>query len=387
MSAYENEYRRYIISYLQFIDVGVKPIDAYLKLRMQGYTRTHRQLNRQIENFRTTGSPFSRVNSAGRKTLLDDAQMEEIRDWIEYKNDVMEPVERKDVQQFIKDTWDIECNTSTAGNILKRLNMTKRVMMTKKSGHTKNKVQLVEEYWDYIRELKRKRTLFVERSKIFSIDTTYTRQPTKHMKGYSERGSGTQICREKPYQYTDAIVTMICADGVNHTPSMLFTHNPKLNPEGPEGPYLRKLEKVCKRYGIKKNRIIYIHSSRKYCPENVEMYEHFLTSNRIPKDSVIFHDNGGGFKRGSESIFDILGFKNHQTFPSDVHQWLSPNDNNLHGVKTTWKKHYQDFGDSIKSPLSLMYLIDKHGEEHSQQFFDRNILKVQKKDIPNLMKG
>jgi hypothetical protein len=62
-----------------------------------------------------------------------------------------------------------------------------------------------------------------------------------------------------------------------------------------------------------------------------KFYEHFLNDYQIPKNALILHDGGKAFKRQKTSIFDTLGFKNHVAYPTDVHQFLSSNDNNLHG--------------------------------------------------------
>ena len=65
---------------------------------------------------------------------------------------------------------------------------------------------------------------------IRSIDVTYTKKPTVETFTYSLSGMGKQKSAKRVKLYTDAVVTMVSADGKNHTPCALYTHNPKMAP-------------------------------------------------------------------------------------------------------------------------------------------------------------
>ena len=80
----------------------------------------------------------------------------------------------------------------------------------------------------------------------------------------------------------------------------------------------------------------YLKSTYHYWGECADMYEDFLRRYDIERDVLILHDGGNAFKRRKVSIFDSMGFANHEEYPSDIHQYMSPNDNKLHGCKAAW---------------------------------------------------
>ena len=68
-------------------------------------------------------------------------------------------------------------------------------------------------------------------SEIRSIDVTYTKRPQTRITTFSPEGGGQQRAGSKTNLYTNAIVTMISGDGLNHTPCILYTHDPKMAKE------------------------------------------------------------------------------------------------------------------------------------------------------------
>src|SRR4051794_2646469 len=56
-----------------------------------------------------------------------------------------------------------------------------------------------------------------------------------------------------------------------------------------------------------------------------------------PEGGVALSDNGNSFFEDGESILMAVGFKDHRFYPVNVHQFLSENDNRLHGTsKASW---------------------------------------------------
>ena len=89
-----------------------------------------------------------------------------------------------------------------------------------------------------------------------------------------------------------------------------------------------------------------------YTSESPEIYMEF------DRDVRIFHDGSRTFKPKGKSIFDTMEFKNHEKYPTSVHQYLSPNDFHLHGCKSTWYQENAKFPDDVYTTLRLMQLID-----------------------------
>jgi hypothetical protein len=147
--------------------------------------------------------------------------------------------------------------------------------------------------------------------------------------------------------------------------------------------FVRLLEK----HGIDESRIVYTKSTKHYRGEDYGMLEDYVGRWGFPKDDVFLHDGGGAYTAGGVHLFDALGFKNHVTYPTEVHHWLSPNDNNLHGCKEKWKMDYPDFDDDPEAALALMVLIDRDAEAHARYYFERNILRVTKASVRQVMRS
>ena len=223
-----------------------------------------------------------------------------------------------------------------------------------------------------------------------SIGVTLTRKPTIQTFTSSLSGTGKQKSVKRVRAYTDAVVTMISADGKNHTPSVVYTHNASFAPtqrNGKVGDRRRsELEAGLKKFGIDRSRINYQESKYHYRSESPAIYDDFLK--RYPTDpaTLIFHDGGNAFKRQKVSIFDDLKLHNHVKYPSDVRQYLSPNDNKLHGCKATWYREYYTLENDVSASLRLMQLIDLDAVKNSKKYFDDNILRVKKSQVAKIIR-
>ena len=116
----------------------------------------------------------------------------------------------------------------------------------------------------------------------------------------------------------------------------------------------RRIRKLCKEYGITESQIVYVgkekYEKRSFVREKHELIEKFFRHHGIPPQTVIFADNGNSTKRLRE-----LGFHDVKYYPAVIHQYLSPNDNGLHGpAKATWKSHRRELKDNVDSSLFLL---------------------------------
>jgi hypothetical protein len=94
-------------------------------------------------------------------------------------------------------------------------------------------------------------------------------------------------------------------------------------------------------------------------------------------------DNGSAFS----GDLTELGFARHERFPAPVHQWLSPNDNRLHGeAKAQWRAEMRDFSDDVEATLSLMHKLDWVASSHIRNWFDRNLMLGEQSITPEAMR-
>jgi len=382
----------WVLKYLLQIKDGASPGQAFILIQKEGYSKTQRALNLQIEQVRTLEEEIPPSKKLGLVPKLNDAQMDQICEWVYDKNDQNDDFGRLKVKQYIQDTWGIQLTERTAGNIMNRLGFTLKTCQVKTGGQKLSRAALEDIYYSWVVEQRTADSWSIPLRRIRSIDVVYTRRPARKTVTYSPNGGRKQTSKTKPYAYSNALYAMISADGIDHTPSMMVTHDPNMTLDQKDTPNGRAraayFKACCEEFDIDPARVVYIKSGRKWASECPEHYERFLSSHStkaLPKDSLIMHDGEGAFKRSKVSIFPALGFPNHLTYPAAVHQWLSPNDNNLHGVKAAWSEDYPKFGCGVKSSLALMHLIDLAIPKHVKYYFLRNMIDVKRSDLEHVM--
>jgi hypothetical protein len=188
---------------------------------------------------------------------------------------------------------------------------------------------------------------------------------------------------------TDAILTVVIADGSTNHRCAVFTSNMALDPRQYKQRKRQmeaeaELGTLLSKYGISRDRIFFVTNNVlegvnvvdfvNESPALVKAYfERFPLEAPHLATSVVYSDGGNAFKSVD---FKSFGFAAHRVYPACVHQFLSPNDNNLHGAaKVKWR--LQKLGQQMESAEEthlLMHLIDIDQNEHSRFYFDRNRL-------------
>lgn len=379
------KYTLYAQMYVAMRAKGSSRAESYEVLMAGGYDRSLATLDQHVMQLKSTGHALTPVKRSGAESALSNLQKENLASWVQTQNSQNEVIGLGDVQRYIRVSFEKEVCLATCCNYLKELDLTRKACQWKSSGFLLLNDELQVMYWNFIRNLRASYKLCIHPSKIASIDATTTKAPVGRTMTYSRRGTGKQKAKFKRCLYTNAIVSMIWADGMNHTPCILYTHDPRMAPKQKNtarGSTIRAaFVAALEEYGITEDRINYSPSKKHYTAESAEVYEHFLRSYDLPDDVLILHDGGTAFKRQSKSVFEAMGYKNHVTYPSEVHQYLSPNDNNLHGCKSVWRREYSKFPDDVSASLRLMQLIDQDTIDNSQYYFERNILYVRRSDL------
>lgn len=376
----------FVRQYLRLVDEGFDSREALAAIKRMGYKKCRATFFVHLQAFKSTGSAHTDKVQPGRTPKLSADVMDELKDWLTAQNASNEPICRRDVQKFLDDGFGIIVTVQTVSNLLRRLGFRFKSAMNKTAGFKKPNSELKVELMGFIREMKASNKFVVSPSKIRSLDVTVSRRPNGRVMTYGPAGV-KQKSKKKVKRYSDSIYDMVSADGLNHTPCILVTHNPIFAPLGIGGraPTARRLairadlEAALAKCNIAESRIVYKKSTKTYCFECADDYEAFLQrhldTGALTLDCLVLHDGGNAYKRGPVSIFDSMEFEDHVTYPSDVHQYLSPNDNKLHGCKTIWAQEYYKLNDH-EVPLRLMQLLDEETVKHSKQYFQNNLLKV-----------
>ena len=120
---------------------------------------------------------------------------------------------------------------------------------------------------------------------------------------------------------------------------------------------------LLKEHDIDESRVVYVGKetgeNSLYAQETSSMLAAFLAYYKIPKTHVCISDGGNAFKEKREDKFLKLGYTNRFVFPASVHQFLSVNDNKVHGVaKHAWRNAGLDYQKDVNATLALMHHLD-----------------------------
>jgi hypothetical protein len=303
-------------------------------------------------------------------------------------------VSAKDYITACAQIFNIHIGETTALRYLKKSDITSHTLQKCSIAKQYDGPELAKMLWDWVKKMKDDGFFAQRPRQICSLDFTYTGQRTNREKTFSQRGGGQPKSIGKISTYTNCIITNIWADGVNKTPAMLFTYNPAFRTDRQSTKNWREkyeyLKKCLSEFGIQEDRIKYIGKAKKetrhYAAESPDLVKKFFARKKAPANSYILSDQGHSLGEDGGSVLTTLGFKRHETYPAPVHQYLSPNDNKLHGTaKQAWRKAGLHFEDDVRSSIMLLSLLDKHTIAHSKTWFDANMRHLKENEVCQLI--
>ena len=331
---------------------------------------------------------------SGRKRMLSDEEKDIAAGWMLQQGLDGHRAHAQDYQQFIAENFGVQRSLQTARNYIHESGLTLRVCgKSSLSRVVPDHALLKRTLRDWIvanrAELNR-----VPRSKIASIDFTFTSHRAERETTYALVGSQV-AAKAGPFpKYTNAAMTCIWADGVNRTPSVLLTYNPAFrldrNPTSRREEQREHLLTVTRELQADLSQIANVgnpsNEHRVYVAETDTLVQKFVERYPIEEGCIALTDNGHAFFSGGNSVLTKIGFGRHIAYPASVHQILSPNDNHLHGVaKRRWKSQQNDFLDDVRSSVTPLHYLDEETTKHAKTFFDRNIFDRNFKDVGDLV--
>ena len=283
----------------------------------------------------------------------------------------------------MKSKLKVDISTRTAKNYLHESGFSNRVVTTKTSGFIQDLEELKDLYWEWISKSKQNGLLSTRPSCLCSVDFVYTSHRSERRTTFAQKNTPKPKSARSIPKYTNCIVTSIWADGVNRTPSMVFTYNPAFKLTGTTTPAKKQkldtLLEYLKHYNIDQNRVVFVddeqNKTKTYVKESPSILRTFFQHNKVGKKSVVLTDGGNAFFDEGKDVLLDQGFSMHGVYPAAVHQYLSPNDNRLHATaKQSWKINVDDFSNDVNATLYLMHCLDQDTNAYSQKWFNNNIL-------------
>ena len=326
-----------------------------------------------------TGTAEKVGKVTGKLSALSDFQQRVLIGWVLHQNLLKEKVARRDCAKLLFEAFHLKLDHTTIGRYLQLGGIVKKKQRTKGPGYKLSVIQQCELYLDFIRDIRNNLYFNFPADHIACIDFTFTSHRTVGQYGFSARGAGQPQVNTAFSPYTNCIITCLWADGRNHTPSMMFTYNPEFNwrrsATKKRLPKMEYLGELYKSYNIHYKRVVYMggkHNTKKYCTESIDLLKLFFDRWGLMDGSVVFRDGGTSMTEGLAQF----GFGHDVILPSAIHQYLSVNDNDIHGyVKQQWRQSKDlDFTNDMDSSLRLMNMLDNIPEEHIRHRFDVNFM-------------
>jgi transposase len=350
-------------------------------------------LDRWVYAHVSNSSIFTAEKGSGAPPLLDDDQREIAAGWVLFQNDSNQMVSIASFTNFCATAFGVTLSQGASHNYLHAFGLSSKVSQVKNSSFTIDIDTLSKMMFEWKCERQIAGDL---KGLLASVDFTFTGHRSERRLSYTPTGGAQPKSSGANSQFTNCIVTVVWSDGVNRTPPAIFTFNGKfrLDRVGRKAwvQEREKLQGALVRYSIEAKRVIYIGSesneTRTYACESAGILRRFFKIYRVRSKGVVFSDKGTAFFPAGASVLEALGFERHVSYPAPVHQYLSPNDNRLHGTaKARWRNSGVDFKDDVESSLMLMNYLDIDIKKHAKTWFQRNILDLTAESAREQIRG
>jgi hypothetical protein len=128
-------------------------------------------------------------------------------------------------------------------------------------------------------------------------------------------------------------------------------------------------------WGLEIWQIVYVPSKKLLCREHQDMVDYHFELNDVDPDTVVFTDGGGALFWRKDVAVASEHVGTTVQYPPCVHQFLSTNDNGLHGyAKHQWREKYGlDHTDDVASSLFFLHCLSSVPERHIRDSFHCNM--------------
>ena len=336
------------------------------------------------------GSPaIAQEKDSGRRAKLTEQQQTILWGWVLDRNLQNQRVDLTGFRAKSEELFGVSLSMGSASSYLAKGGFASRTAGNRAGGFRLDQEKQQQLLWDWVQGMD----FPLKRQRLCSIDFTYTSQRNLLQRTFSPSGTSQPKVNRPVSRYTNCIVTCVWADGANRTPAVLFTYNSAFRTDRKRTARRTEmhehLEREANRHHVDLGRIVYVGKktgeTRTFVQESDDLVKSFFMYYQVPENTVILSDCGHAFAGG---VLKALGFLRHAQYPPAVHQYLSPNDNNLHGAaKQLWRQSGVDFRDDVPSSLLLLKLLDEQAATYSKSWFDRNMLNLTGDGAASLISG
>lgn len=224
----------------------------------------------------------------------------------------------------------MDVSITTVSNHLAGLKLTIRLVPKRPMPKEMTRDAYVWLYYEDVLKLHNSGFFKNQPNLIYTIDATSNSQRLERETTISLSGAPAPKFAGPELKHTDTYLAVVWMDGVNRTPTLMFTFNPALK-EG--GACWEEVLEWCDAWGLETSQIVYEQSAKTYCATTYVHVSHFkvIYHQRI-HGTCLMHDAGNEFKIDAEFI---LG-DGAMDFTPATHGEESVLDNNWFAIAKSW---------------------------------------------------
>lgn len=376
--------------------LGKSRSDFMTVLKRAHFVASTSSLNRWAARVAAGGTAVSTEKATGASAVLSRSERIMLGGWVLHQNQVGASVHLRDYVAFAATHLGRNLSESTASRYLAEDGFAYRTMHGTTKGFVVDTVGQCAQLWQWVLAQRRARLFALAPSLLASVDFAFTGHRTERSSTFATRGAAQPRLTASISKYTNCIVTVVWADGVNRTPPMLFTYDPAFRRDrkrtARRDGQVAHLDECLARHRVDASRVVYVGKAkgeeRSYVAESGQLLRLFFAHYGVPLGATVLSDNGNSFFEQGASVLTHVGFQKHVCYPAAVHQYLSPNDNRLHGTaKQSWRQSGVDHSDDVESSLTLLEYLDRDITAHSAWWFVHNMIELKQEDVEGLVEG
>jgi transposase len=371
-SAKKTEFNVYAAElFLALEDRGISQRDFARATKNTSHAMSESTLSRNVTALKKGQSPYKDTDKRGRPAKLTDEQWNVVAGAIlcfDKKTDLPWVV------NWIDRNFHIDIDNSTASRHLKELKLSIKLANKRPMPKNMTHEEYVKLYYNDILELERTGFWKCQDSRIYTIDATSNSRRLERITTIGICGGPPKKLSRPNVIYTDTYLAAVWKDGVNRTPTLMFSHNPAFDNRNARW---NEVKEWCRAWGLETEQIIFVKSDKQYCASSKDQVAHFK---RVYRDRIyntrVMHDAGNEFKFDGESILGD-GADREFVFTPATHGEESVLDNHWFAIaKQWWRTERQKYcGDDVdKQSVYLLYCIDYYKSDQIQNLYNRNFL-------------
>lgn len=299
-----------------------------------GYPVSRSTAHSYAQTVASGGKAMSDEKGTGRSPALDEAAQRVMVGFVLDREDNNLKTSSDVYKAYCRAMFGVNLSTATACRYMTEGELSHKLLGPRHRATKLTRDAMILDALDTVQRLHNGGFLSGKLDHIWNIDViTDTQRLLRDSSWGRKAGPQTKFIGLK-LVYTSSIITMVNAKGEQVGPG-IFTSNPDLNPNGPNGAVVRKWLKA---HGLRVEDLYYVKDGANYLAESRHMYSSFLDATAPWKGHTVITDNNTIFEQGGVNLFIDKGFTAAPKLNAASHGPLSITDGVLHKVaKPEWK--------------------------------------------------